>query len=60
MESFEACGYEVLLWQDRAAGNEGTHGRRQKEKQWQRMRCLDGIFNSIDMSLSKLQEIVKY
>ena len=25
----------------------------------QRMRCLDGIMDSMDMSLSKLQEIVK-
>ena len=59
MESFEACGCEVLLWQDQAAGNEGSHGRRQEEKGWQRMRCLDGIIDSVDMSLSKLQEIVK-
>ena len=34
-----------------------TEGRRRKEQQ--RMRCLDGIINSMDMSLSKFQEVVK-
>ena len=32
-------------------------GRRRRG--YQRMRCLDGIIDSIDMSVSKLQEIVK-
>ena len=34
-----------------------TEGRRKREQE--RMRCLDDITTSMDMSLSKLQEIVK-
>ena len=36
---------------------EKLEGRRKRERQ--RMRCLNGITDSVDMSLSKLQEIVK-
>ena len=34
-----------------------TEGRSRRGRQ--RMRCLDGIINSMDMSLSKLRKIVK-